>query len=58
VESNLVEGRQDPVAGQALVYGQSITDGCIGWDTSLQVLERMSKAVKARRAMLAEPAVA
>jgi len=49
VESHLVAGRQDLVAGQPLTYGQSITDGCIDWDTSLQVLERLAKAVRARR---------
>jgi len=49
VESNLVAGRQDLVAGQELVYGQSITDGCIDWDSSVAVLERLAQAVKARR---------
>src|SRR5690606_22421068 len=49
VESHLVGGRQDLVAGQPLVYGQSITDGCIDWETSVQVLERLSEAVRARR---------
>lgn len=29
IESHLKAGRQDVVAGQPLVYGQSITDGCI-----------------------------
>jgi len=50
VESHLVAGRQDLVEGQPLVYGQSITDGCIGWDTSLEVLESLAQAVRARRA--------
>ena len=49
LESNLVAGRQDLVPGRALTYGQSITDGCIGWETSLAVLERLSAAVEARR---------
>jgi 3-deoxy-7-phosphoheptulonate synthase len=49
VESHLVAGRQDLVAGRAPVYGQSITDGCIGWDDSVAVLERLASAVKARR---------
>jgi len=49
VESHLVGGRQDLVAGKPLVYGQSITDGCIDWETSVQVLERLSEAVRARR---------
>jgi len=49
VESNLVAGRQDLVPGRDLVYGQSITDGCIDWDTSVTVLERLASAVAARR---------
>uniref|UniRef100_UPI00333FF3A7 3-deoxy-7-phosphoheptulonate synthase AroG n=1 Tax=Castellaniella defragrans TaxID=75697 RepID=UPI00333FF3A7 len=53
VESHLVGGRQDLVPGRPLVYGQSITDGCIDWDTSVTVLERLAAAVAARRAALA-----
>ncbi|MGM4909888.1 3-deoxy-7-phosphoheptulonate synthase [Rhizobium sp. 768_B6_N1_8] len=49
IESNLVAGRQDLVPGKPLVYGQSITDGCIGWDTSVEVLEDLAKAVRDRR---------
>lgn len=49
VESHLVEGKQDLTAGQKLTYGQSITDGCIGWDDSVAVLERLAKAVQVRR---------
>lgn len=49
IESNLVGGRQDLVAGQTLTYGQSITDGCIDWDSSVQVLERLALAVRNRR---------
>jgi len=49
VESNLVAGRQDLVPGRDLIYGQSITDGCIDWDTSVTVLERLASAVAARR---------
>jgi len=49
VESHLVAGRQDLVEGQPLTYGQSITDGCIGWDASVAVLERLAAAVRARR---------
>jgi len=50
VESHLVGGRQDLVPGCELIYGQSITDGCISWDSSVQVLERLATAVRARRA--------
>ncbi|CTP90384.1 Phospho-2-dehydro-3-deoxyheptonate aldolase, Phe-sensitive [Xanthomonas translucens pv. arrhenatheri LMG 727] len=49
VESHLVGGRQELLGGQPLVYGQSITDGCIDWDSSVQVLERLAQAVRARR---------
>lgn len=49
VESHLVGGRQDIVAGQPLRYGQSVTDGCIDWPTSVAVLETLSRAVTARR---------
>ena len=52
VESNLVAGRQDLVPGQSLVYGQSVTDGCIDWETSIQVLERLATAVRQRRRAL------
>lgn len=49
VESHLIAGRQDLVAGKPLVYGQSITDACIDWDTSVQCLERLALAVTQRR---------
>jgi len=49
VESNLVGGRQDLVKDQPLTYGQSITDGCIDWDTSVTVMEKLADAVATRR---------
>ena len=49
VESHLVAGRQDLRPGQPLVYGQSITDGCIGWEESIGVLETLAEGVRARR---------
>lgn len=49
IESNIVGGRQDLIPGQSLVYGQSITDGCIDWDSSVSVLERLAAAVRERR---------
>jgi len=49
VESHLVAGRQDLVPGKPLVYGQSITDGCIDWATSVSVLEDLARSVQARR---------
>jgi 3-deoxy-7-phosphoheptulonate synthase len=51
-ESHLVGGRQDFVEGTPLTYGQSITDGCIDWDTSVRVLERLAQAVRERRRIL------
>jgi 3-deoxy-7-phosphoheptulonate synthase len=53
LESFLVEGRQDldeSDPGQSLTYGQSITDGCIGWETTVEVLDGLAGAVRARRA--------
>jgi 3-deoxy-7-phosphoheptulonate synthase len=49
IESHLVAGRQDLVPGKPLVYGQSITDACLGWEDSVQVLERLAAAVRHRR---------
>jgi 3-deoxy-7-phosphoheptulonate synthase len=53
VESHLTAGAQKFTPGKdkpsQLAYGQSITDGCLGWDDSLQSLEVLSSAVKARR---------
>jgi 3-deoxy-7-phosphoheptulonate synthase len=49
VESHLVAGRQDLVQGKELTYGQSITDGCIDWESSVKVLEGLAEAVKQRR---------
>ena len=49
IESNLVEGRQDVVAGQSLTYGQSITDPCINWDDTEVLLGELAAAVRARR---------
>jgi 3-deoxy-7-phosphoheptulonate synthase len=52
LESFLVAGRQDLDAEplRPLVYGQSVTDGCIGWDTTVEVLDALAAAVRARRA--------
>jgi 3-deoxy-7-phosphoheptulonate synthase len=49
IESNLVAGRQEVVPGQALQYGQSITDGCINWATTETVLHELAAAVDNRR---------
>jgi 3-deoxy-7-phosphoheptulonate synthase len=53
VESHLQEGSQKFSPGKddpaRLDHGRSITDGCLGWDDSLQVLEVLSKAVRTQR---------
>jgi 3-deoxy-7-phosphoheptulonate synthase len=49
IESHLVEGRQDVRPGHALVYGQSITDACLGWDDSESLLRQIAAAVARRR---------
>ncbi|HET9470732.1 MAG TPA: 3-deoxy-7-phosphoheptulonate synthase, partial [Usitatibacter sp.] len=49
VESHLNPGRQDLVPGQALAYGVSITDACLGWDDTGKVLDTLAAAVRARR---------
>ena len=49
VESHLVAGRQD----KPEVYGQSITDACIGWEDSLTVLDVLAEAVRQRRVLRA-----
>jgi len=49
IESNLVAGRQDVVPDAALTYGQSITDGCIDWQTTVPALNLLADAVAARR---------
>jgi 3-deoxy-7-phosphoheptulonate synthase len=46
LESNLVAGAQKVIEGQPLVYGQSITDGCIGWDETLELLGELAAGVR------------
>ena len=50
IESHLVAGRQDVEGGKELTYGQSVTDACINWDDSVNVLKTLADAVKQRRA--------
>jgi 3-deoxy-7-phosphoheptulonate synthase len=56
IESALRGGRQDLVPGRPLVYGQSVTDACIGWEESVPVLDNLAAAVRRRRQVLASPA--
>jgi 3-deoxy-7-phosphoheptulonate synthase len=50
IESFLLEGRQDLRDRDGLTYGQSVTDSCIGWDTTTTLLRELAAAVRARRA--------
>jgi 3-deoxy-7-phosphoheptulonate synthase len=49
LESNLVAGAQKLTTDQPLVYGQSITDACLGWTDTLPLLRELAKAVRERR---------
>lgn len=49
IESHLVEGRQNLVSGQPLAYGQSLTDACISWETTVPLLDEFAAAVRKRR---------
>lgn len=53
IESHINEGKQSiPKEGKEhLKYGVSITDGCVGWETTVEMLTELAQAVKARRAL-------
>lgn len=52
IESHIHEGNQKvPAPGglAALKKGVSITDACIDWDTTVDVLEQLADAIRTRR---------
>ncbi len=49
LESFLVGGRQELDSGRPLTYGQSITDSCMDWNATVEVLDGLAAAVRARR---------
>lgn len=49
MESFLVAGAQKPGPLDGLVYGQSVTDKCLDWDTTAELLGTLAAAVRARR---------
>lgn len=49
IESHLKAGRQDVVPGRELVFGQSVTDACLGWEDTHALLQELASAVRARR---------
>jgi 3-deoxy-7-phosphoheptulonate synthase len=57
IESNLQPGRQELVDKNKLVYGQSVTDACIGWVETTPLLETFATAVRARRGVARGSAV-
>jgi len=47
IESNLIEGKQTLSADRStLRYGVSLTDGCIGWETTERLLHEMHLALR------------
>ena len=48
IESNLVAGAQRLIPGQQLVYGQSITDPCMAWDETRELLRELAEAIRSR----------
>jgi 3-deoxy-7-phosphoheptulonate synthase len=51
IESHLKAGSQKVIPGQPLVYGQSITDGCLSWDDTVPLLSGLASAVRKRRTL-------
>jgi len=49
IESHLNEGNQSVGDGTSLKYGQSITDGCISWEATVDILAKLAEAVQTRR---------
>ena len=48
IESNLIEGKQKITTPDAMTYGQSVTDACIGWEESVACLDQLAEANRAR----------
>ena len=49
MESFLVGGHQKPAPLDQLVYGQSVTDSCVPWERTNELLHTLADAVTARR---------
>lgn len=49
LESNLVGGAQQQAPRERLIYGQSITDSCMGWQETLPLLRELAEAASSRR---------
>ena len=55
LESFLLCGNQK--IGPNMMYGMSVTDACMDWSMTEEVLKEFAKAVKARREVSSDPAV-
>ena len=51
LESFLVDGSQELDWSKEMTYGKSVTDGCMGWEMLLPVLDELAAAVRARRGL-------
>ena len=49
IESNLVAGRQDIGVKSELIYGQSITDACIGWNETEELIDMLDDAINKKK---------
>jgi 3-deoxy-7-phosphoheptulonate synthase len=58
MESFLEDGRQDYAPDAPLIHGRSITDACLGWESTLPVLHTLAEAVRARRESRSRPGAA
>ena len=56
IESHLVEGRQEIGPREKMTYGQSVTDACLAWDDTADLLRTLAGGVAARRERLAQSA--
>jgi 3-deoxy-7-phosphoheptulonate synthase len=51
VESHLVAGNQKLNSDKSkMIYGQSVTDACIAWEETVELLENLAHSVRSRRA--------
>ena len=44
IESNLVEGSQPLIEGEVMLFGQSITDGCLGWNDTEKIIKQLASS--------------
>jgi 3-deoxy-7-phosphoheptulonate synthase len=54
IESHINPGRQDLLPGKPLEYGVSITDACLGWKDTVNLLETLAEGVRKRRIAVEE----